>query len=118
MLRVASRLQCDEVHDLALSKIKELAPASERLLIGRQHNDREIVLSSFVELINRSEPLNVEEITRLPIEDVAVITARRERRLLDAVPAYSRSEGMPSARVDQVEACCWGRLPPSNGEGR
>lgn len=117
VVKVASKLQCEEILYRALDKINRLAPTVERLLIGREHNRREIVLTAFCELINRFEPLKLEEIARLPIEDIAVITARRERRLMDAVPTYTRSEGLPIARVDQVEACCWGRLPPSTSSG-
>lgn len=114
MLTVATKLQCDGIRTLALSKIKTLAPAVDRLIVGRQHKHREILLSGYADLINRFDPLNEEELEKLCMPEIALITARRERRIMDAMPPYAHSLGVPPVSIEQVEASCWAWLPPKD----
>jgi len=125
VLCVADMYAFDDVRRLAIWRLEFLASPLDKLVIGHRYGIRDFVLVGYRDLCEREQPLRSTELERLDLEDVFLLTAKREelasaRRSRLSDYSYTRLDeaGRKAQRLisdTDIEKYFAARLPPGQG---
>lgn len=100
VLSLASRWEFMSLHQLAIERLSSITSAVDKLIIGRQYDLPQWLLSAYTELCERREPLTLEEGRKLGVDDVVIIS--HVRHSIRHVSNFNRSHETIAELVKDV----------------
>ncbi|VDC03771.1 unnamed protein product [Peniophora sp. CBMAI 1063] len=86
VLRLATMWKVESIRELAIQQLDDLSSPLERLVLSRSYDVQGWLLPAFVGLIMRENPLTLEEMRKIELQDLVVITTAREAMLSGRLP--------------------------------